>query len=214
MSNWQRKQSREEYENESYQNKRFKDGRGDHKIMSSIGAVHNDSNNNRPRKRDIDFTETSKPTISEAYTKPDTLNRNKRMFGLMMGHLGMARQKLEADSNLIKKQTEISVAVAERNAKEVQRVELLKKQERRKQIYENKVNTIKSSFNLWKTHTESLVHFLFTDCEPKLTWLPANHNKQSRDLLKNRNEEVNSIHILLILLVPIIIQILGVAINC
>lgn len=181
-----RKQFRDNND-EDYQNKRRKERHHsprEHKIMSALGAVNESSRSSK------DFKETSKPTISEAYKKPEVLNRNKRMFGLLMGHLGMARQKLEADSSLIKKQSDISTSVAEKNAKEAQRLEILKRKEKQQQIYDSKVANIKHSFHDWKSHMETLVHFIYTDSEPKLSWLPANHNKLSRELLKARNDEV------------------------
>lgn len=143
---------------------------------------------------------TSKPEIKEVFTNPDVINRNKRLFGSLMGHLGSAQSKLERDSEAIKRQTERIHEVAKKNAEESKRLEALKKQEARKAAYDAKVSMIKTSFETWKSHIEPLSNFIFTEIEPRLAWLPAHHNKTTKEILNRRQEEVTFCLIILLLL--------------
>jgi len=58
--------------------------------------------------------------------KVEVSQRNKRMFGSLLGHLGMAKRKLEKDSELIGKQTAVNSAVIQKNQEEQQRVNDIK----------------------------------------------------------------------------------------
>lgn len=134
----------------------------------------------------------SKPEIKDVFTQPDVMNRNKRLFGSLMGHLGSAQTKLERDSEAIKKQTEKLNEVAKKNAEEMKRLEALKKEEIRKATYESKISMIKTSFDTWKSQMETLSNFISTDVEPRVVWIPAHHNKTTKDLLSKRQEEVRA----------------------
>jgi hypothetical protein len=70
---------------------------------------------------DIDI-KIEQPVIHEAHSKPEAVQRNKRLFGNLMGHLGRAKRKLEEDSLNIKKQAILQSAVAQRNAEESKRL--------------------------------------------------------------------------------------------
>lgn len=133
---------------------------------------------------------TSKPEIKEVFTNPDVMNRNKRLFGSLMGHLGSAQSKLERDSEAIKKQTEKTYEVAKKNAEESKRLEALKREETRKASYDFKISMVKTSFETWKSQMEAVDKFIYTDIEPKIAWIPAHHNKASKDLLANKQDEV------------------------
>ena len=100
------------------------------KLMSAIAAVSssvvdsdvsilylNDSSRNL-----VNYNYADKPPTNEAYTKPDTVKRNKRMFGALMGHLDLARKKLEIDSTLIDRQKRLKELVTEKNQSESKKV--------------------------------------------------------------------------------------------
>lgn len=134
--------------------------------------------------------EPSKPEIKEVFTRPEVVNRNKRLLGSLMGHLGQARQRLEKDVDLIKKRKELEEAASERSAKEVDRAEEQRHKAIQLQILNKKIDDITKAAELYTAYLESIAHFIVTDVEPKICWLPANSNKVSKDLLHKRNEDI------------------------
>jgi hypothetical protein len=121
--------------------------------------VHTSNNNSSLEKK--------QKLIDTTLKKPEILNRNKRMFGSLMGHLGIAKSNLEKENEKIIKQKD---SISEK--------------------FEKKVNHIKESSAFYSNYIQSLQHFLFTSTEPKIAWLPNNHNKTTRELLAKRQEEV------------------------
>jgi hypothetical protein len=120
------------------------------KLMSKIAVVissesgkasngsgeHNEGVNDRWSPTNVIVIE--KPTIQEAYTKPDTISRNKRMFGNLMGHLGKARKILDSDSNMIGKQDQQKIAATIKNQAESKRVfhlHVTEKREEKQRVY-------------------------------------------------------------------------------
>ncbi len=63
-----------------------------------------------------------KPTLADVYAKPDVVQRNKRMFGALMGHLGKAKEILQHDSLLIEKQDQQKLAASVKNKEESKRL--------------------------------------------------------------------------------------------
>lgn len=97
------------------------------KLLSSIAVVRSDqeiSSGDNDRWRTGD--DTQKP-LQEAYLKPVTMQRNKRMFGALMGHLNSAQKTLQQDSELIEKQDNRKILAAQKNNLESQRVAKLHK---------------------------------------------------------------------------------------
>lgn len=94
------------------------------KIMSTIAAVvkptDKDQNDSNSEGRWND--QSSKPHPQKAYLKPDTVKRNRRMFGALMGHLDRASTSLKKDASLIEKQGLQRKLVTEKNMIESKRV--------------------------------------------------------------------------------------------
>jgi hypothetical protein len=95
------------------------------KLMSKVAAVMTHSDNIIPeddRWNPDTEMENEKPAIRPVYQRPDSVQRNKRMFGNLMGHLGRARQILEKDSQVIEKQEHQKNVATLKNQAESQRL--------------------------------------------------------------------------------------------
>jgi chromosome segregation ATPase len=71
-------------------------------------------NNRSVRSKDATI-QTEKPLIPELQKQPDVLNRNKRMFAGLMGHLDSARKRLHADSSSIVQRNQALEAARQKN---------------------------------------------------------------------------------------------------
>ena len=93
------------------------------RILSTIGltnsASHDPSDAVVPEVRKLEH---------EVYKKPEAIQRNKRIFGALMGHLGIAKRKLEEDSLNIDKQTSLQIAVSNKNGLENRRLQQLQRE--------------------------------------------------------------------------------------
>lgn len=72
------------------------------------------------------------PTRSEiqnAHAVPEVVNRNKRLFSSLIGHLGSAKKRLEEDHDNIQRQTTMMRAVAEKSTEEFKRLRQRKRKE-------------------------------------------------------------------------------------
>ena len=125
--------------------------------------------------------------------KPEILNRNKRIFGSLMGHLGLAKEKLEKESDRIYKQRELEQSAAKKNSEQLTKLEVTRLKEAKKFFFDHQLSIIKQGSVIHKSYLESLQYFLCTSTEPKLLWLPANHNKFSKEMLARRHDEVGLI---------------------
>jgi hypothetical protein len=122
----------------------FESNRATPKLLSSIAVVRSDVDrssvdNNRWHAGD----EAQKPQ-QEAYLKPVTVQRNKRMFGALMGHLNSAQKNLQLDSELIEKQDSRKSLATQKNTIESQRVAKLHKVVTREQKDKVKLNLVTS----------------------------------------------------------------------
>lgn len=95
------------------------------KLLSSIAVVREDPDRSTADSRPT--TDEAQKPLQEAYMKPVTVQRNKRMFGALMGHLNSAQKTLQHDSELIEKQDHRKVLAAQKNSLESQRVAKLHK---------------------------------------------------------------------------------------
>jgi hypothetical protein len=125
----------ENYPNEDHDNRPNKRQRADlldsnrtgPKLLSSIAVVKSDPDRFATEgDRSSTVDETQKPQ-QEAYMKPVTVQRNKRMFGALMGHLNSAQKNLQHDSELIEKQDHRKILATQKNTIESQRVAKLHK---------------------------------------------------------------------------------------
>lgn len=95
------------------------------RILSTIGSsisANNGQSSNIAERHEVREDGESK---SNAHDKPEVMQRNKRLFGALMGHLGTAKRKLEEDSSTIDKQTSRQNAVAHKNGMENKRLQQL-----------------------------------------------------------------------------------------
>jgi hypothetical protein len=125
------------------------------------------------------------------YTKPEVVNRNKRLFGSLMDHLGLAKENLAKDSEKIRKQKEVEHSAAARNAAETQKIIDLRKRQLKEKLVTAKINKITETSIRWRTQLTSFQGFILTETEPKLPWLPARSNKITSELLQKRQDEVS-----------------------
>lgn len=167
------------------------------KLLSAVGAVN--------RLGEISDTQAfdhiTPNTLAEIHNQPDTLKRNKRIFGALMGHLGMAKKLLEEDSSKIGQQSTLQVAASKKNSLESQR--LLTIQREREHAERQKESLIQERSHLkfrqneiplltasWKVHMKSLEVFLMTKCSQRLPWLPARFSESTKTLLVERKFEI------------------------
>ena len=98
------------------------------KILSTIGStntiLYDQYGDSSDRLRDSDV----KDIKNDAFKEPEAIQRNKRLFGALMGHLGVAKRKLEVDSTIIEKQSALQMAVLKKNDLENRRLQLLQKE--------------------------------------------------------------------------------------
>jgi hypothetical protein len=74
-------------------------------LMSAVGAVSS-SDRWSPQHADVSSHESADSKLKPNITlNAEGLNRSKRLFGSLMGHLGSARKKLEQDSEKIEQQS-------------------------------------------------------------------------------------------------------------
>ena len=97
------------------------------KIMSKIVAIsaQHMSTNSVIESNDVDLHVVH--TTDDAVAKPEIFKRNKRMFGALMGHLDLAKRKLDQDSDRIHKQAKMNSIVAEKNLMEAKRLAIKQK---------------------------------------------------------------------------------------
>jgi hypothetical protein len=173
----------------------------EHKIPSSIGVIHHQDrhgtyqedyqmdSSRRSNTHEL-TTEVLKPEIQKVFNQPEVLNRNKRIFGSLMGHLGRAKLKLEQDTALLAMQNDKSNAIAERLAQETRLAQEKKKRQAIQVAVDAKIKVILDYTEIWKSRLKSLDHLLFTEVVPKLSWAPGSHNSTTRELLAKRISEV------------------------
>jgi len=117
------------------------------RLLSSIGNVsssvsagndyHPQSQSDHPSESQQNFgnerqpydIQTSKPEVQVAYSAPEVVNRNKRLFSTLIGHLGSAKKKLEADHENIQRQSSLMKSIAEKNTEEFKKLRLRKRKE-------------------------------------------------------------------------------------
>lgn len=112
------------------------------KILSAIGSVSRGvssqgNGENGERVRDGEFErfgdggeveESSRQIVKDGSLKPEAVQRNKRMFGSLMGHLGIAKRKLEDDSSNIEKRSALQMTVVQKNSMENRRLQGLQRE--------------------------------------------------------------------------------------
>ena len=113
------------------------------KVGSAVGAVVNQAN--RVTRNDVDHSpatasipsiQDKKTFIEDTNKKPEILGRNKRMFGSLMGHLGLAKSTLEKESQKIHRQQQYLQEITKRHEEDQQRLEIQRRKEKKQAIYD------------------------------------------------------------------------------
>lgn len=167
-----------------------------HRIQSSVGVIKTGNlssfaKNDSRKGNEFACPEASKPEIQAAYLNPEVLSRNKRIFGSLVGHLGLARKKLENDSELILKQTTMLNAVVQKYSETTKKINYSDQESKIKANTQQKIDRIEDSTARWKAYIEPLTSYLLTSIEPQLMWLPLHHNAATQDSLSNRKPQVS-----------------------
>lgn len=117
----------------------------------------------------LDMSE-KRPLKSQDTTEGVT--RNKRMFGNMMGHLGMAKKKVEEDAKEREK----------RQLKETFNKNLKSLQAQVEEVDRDRVRWMQGE-------VQSMMDFLVTSSEPIIQWRPTEHNTQTQEMLEERKKQ-------------------------
>lgn len=133
------------------------------------------------------------------YTAKEGVARSRRMFGALMGHLGKAKQQIEKDTDLFKRQ---GSKQQEAEQKEKMQSKALEAQAKRnasigkyeRLIAATEVDKQEQVTRLKLTHLQqtrksaSLARFIQTVASPPLYYLPAKHTKETEDLVAASKE--------------------------
>ena len=98
------------------------------RLLSKIGSASSASSEQFDDARNDDHSSNLREIQNNVYKKPEAIQRNKRIFGALMGHLGVAKRKLEEDSSTIEKRSARQTAVVQKNGMESRRLEQLHKE--------------------------------------------------------------------------------------
>ena len=145
--------------------------------------------------------ETARPIINEADTNPIQIERNKRVFAGLIGHLGLAKKKLEQDSSIIDKQQGIATIVSQKHQIEGKKIADMKKKilenERTKELIrkerlqiDKQLNEITKYQEIFIKNQECLKCYLTTTTYPELLWKPKVINGKLTELTLNRENQI------------------------
>lgn len=122
--------------------------------------------------------EKAAPPVEAAASNKGAQDRNRRMFGSLMSHLGKAKQAIVKDSKIIEKQHTIVETASKRNTLDG-----------KIKAIEGEVTEIKTKKDKWVGDLEAISHLMLTISTPQITWLPAKHNEVTRALLEREKEK-------------------------
>ncbi len=145
--------------------------------------------------------QSERPKGEVAYQEKSVKNRDKRMFGALMGHLGAAKKRLENDKGIFDKQKEVAKVVtmkvekacsdAREKAQQARRLANAKDFVQRKQYTLQRQKSERASRSeKWIAYQKSLMEFLMTKASPPLTWLPAEHTDPTSAMQDERKVEI------------------------
>lgn len=176
------------------------------KLHSAVARPEGSWNREVRADSDKDSATAVAPSLSHAhaqerkqravapYAQKDGIARSRRMFGALMGHLGRAKQQIEKDTDLFKRQ-DTKQHEAEQREKaqsknledqarqiaEIARLEALVTRtelDRSEQIARAKLEHLRMI-----RKSESQSKFLTTIASPPITYLPSRHTKETRELV-------------------------------
>ena len=100
------------------------------KLLTSVAVVKrsqpvSDRYDPEETKQEEHFS-YSKPALQEVHKIPDVAQRNKRLFGNLISHLGKAKSNFETDT-IVEQQNKLKDEVTKKNTEESLRISLLRK---------------------------------------------------------------------------------------
>ncbi|RLN93455.1 hypothetical protein BBJ28_00003934 [Nothophytophthora sp. Chile5] len=173
-----------------------------HSAVARPGSSHNDNSERTERRVE------PAPTASEGsaraqqrkqravapYAQKDGIARSRRMFGALMGHLGKAKQRIEKDTDLFKRQDSKQQEAEQKEKQQSQTLEsrarheakvtrleaLLERTEldRSEQLARAKLEHLQM---VRKSASQS--KFLVTVASPPLYYRPSKHTKETEELV-------------------------------
>jgi hypothetical protein len=102
------------------------------------------------------IAKVEKPVVNDILKNDDVLQRNKRMFAGIMGHLGRAKDRIIMDSSTLEKQSTIKAAISHKQVEDARIAA-----EHRRRIRDRDVKLVRISFRqyiLMFTILFSLLH--------------------------------------------------------
>lgn len=118
------------------------------------------------------------PSAAAAAVAKGAQDRNRRMFGSLLSHLGKAKQAIAKDSKTIETRQTIVETASKRNTLDG-----------KIKAIEGTVKDIKKSNDKWVDEMEARSNLFLTQCSPHITWLPATHNDVTRKMLAEKKDK-------------------------
>ena len=157
--------------------------------------------------REIVISEETKEERQAAIRKIDSAmgdsvqNRNRRMFGNLLGHLNQARSLINKDQGLFDKQRKLEQEAIERERKEselireTQKQVILEEKEKEQQRLnelqrEERIILLKKSLQNRTSGFHALGKFARTETSPSLYWLPAHGNEKTMEYVEKSRVEM------------------------
>lgn len=128
----------------------------------------------RPAGRSRDDSRVQQRGWRKGVVKSDKVldRRNRRLFGVLRGHLSKAKSSLAERASLNRKKREVE-------AKVERRVQKMKQEAQELSL---------TSLDTRESHEERLSKYIKTVSEPRIYWLPAEHNSATLALARSAEE--------------------------
>jgi pinin len=141
---------------------------------------------------------TKREQVIAIQSRQNDLERNKRMFGSLLGTL----QKFRKEENILKSKEEKREKIEKKLEEQEMQEKIKLKQERetllasrkRKQLevkaLETKMEKLRD-LEVWETQNKNLTKFIKSQTKPEIYWLPKIHNSKTSALLAKSQKEVS-----------------------
>ena len=141
--------------------------------------------------------------MKNIYQKEEVKKRDRRMFGVLMGHLGAAQARLKKDgegSGILRKQRGVMEVVVGKDREEGERRKVREEEERerrrrgeerRREWLAVRQKKVEGELDCarYKDYWGGFKGFILTRVEPKLFWLPARMNEAMKEKLEESRRE-------------------------
>lgn len=165
------------------------------RLHSAVAKPVSDDENNDDGGRTIQ----QKRRAVAPYTAKEGVARSRRMFGALMGHLGKAKQQIEKDTDLFKRQGSKQQEAEQKEKMQSKALEVQAKRNASIGKYERliaatevdmqeQVARLKLAHLQQTRKSASLARFIQTVASPPLYYLPAKHTKETEDLVAASKE--------------------------